>query len=61
MSPRKKLVLDDDDDPFGFMDRPEKSVRTYDSTLSKPGKLCPVCRNFIAGGWQECHVCWTVV
>ena len=61
MSPRKKLVLDDSDDPFAFITQPEKSVRTYDSTLSKPGGICKVCRTFVAGGLDECHVCWTAV
>lgn len=60
MSPRRKAISDVEDE-WAFLTEPPKSVRTYDSTLSKPGKMCPVCRNFVAGGLQECHVCWTVV
>jgi hypothetical protein len=58
---RKKIVLDEDEDPFAFLTQPEKSLRTYDSTLSKPGKYCKVCRSFVSGGLKECHTCWTAV
>lgn len=61
MNPRRKKAISEIESEWDFLDEPEKSVRTYDSTLSKPGKLCPVCRSFVAGGVKECHVCWTVV
>lgn len=59
--PRRKKAIHDVDDEWAFLYEPEKSVRTYDSTLSKPGAYCKVCRNFVPGGWDECHVCWTEV
>lgn len=58
---RPKKYPDDEDDPFAFLTRKEKSVRTYDSTLSKPGTICKLCRNFVAGGLRECTTCWTAV
>jgi hypothetical protein len=57
MTPRKE----EEPGEFDFLIQPEKSVRTYDSTLSKPGKLCGVCRTFVPGGAIECNVCWTMV
>lgn len=63
MPRRKKAIHDvhDANDPFAFLNEPERSVRTYDSTLSKPGSYCKNCRTFVPGGWDECHVCWTEV
>jgi hypothetical protein len=57
--PRRKLVIDDSDDPLAFMTKPEKSARTYDSTLSKPGHFCKNCRSFVGGGLMQCPSCFT--
>lgn len=44
-------------DPYAFMTEPQKSVRTYDSTLSHPGRFCSNCRGFVGGDLKECPVC----
>lgn len=59
--PRRKKAISDIKDEWSFLTEPARSVRTYDSTLSKPGTICKLCRTFVAGSWDECHVCWTAV
>jgi hypothetical protein len=31
--------------------------RTYDSSLSKPGRICSTCRTFVAGSISVCPWC----
>jgi len=47
------------EDELAFMDRPTRDLRTYDSSLSKPGRICSnvYCRTFVPGGIDECLRC----
>jgi hypothetical protein len=45
-------------DEFAFMDSPLAMPRTYDSSLSRPGRICHRCHAYVAGkGIEPCHQC----
>lgn len=46
-----------DENKYAFLTAPLKSVRTYDSQLSHPGRMCHECRSFVAGCLSECPIC----
>jgi hypothetical protein len=35
----------------------DPAARIYDSSLSKPGRICRNCRSLVAGWERECPVC----
>lgn len=44
-------------DEYAWLVAPDPA-RRYDSSLSKPGRLCGWCRGFVAGGVAQCPVCY---
>lgn len=55
----KKLIARQERDEFAFLTVPERD-RVYDSSLSKPGRICKRCRGFVAGGVAQCPECWAI-
>lgn len=55
----KKLIARLDADEFSFLTDPDRP-RVYDSSLSKPGRICSSCRSFVAGGVVQCRECWSL-
>lgn len=46
------------EEEFAFMDSPLEMPRIYDSSLSRPGRICHRCHSFVAGkGVEPCHHC----
>jgi hypothetical protein len=52
----KKLFERLDRDEFAFLNAPDRK-RVYDSSLSKPGRICGVCRSFVSGERSLCAEC----
>ena len=46
-----------DREDYAFLALPDSADRVYDSSLSKPGRICRRCRSFVAGGQLECPNC----
>jgi hypothetical protein len=40
--------------PIDRSELPDPAARVYDSTLSKPGRICKGCRQFVPGGADRC-------
>lgn len=46
-------------DPYHFLSRERSPDREYDSSLSKPGRLCRRCKSFVAGSRDRpCGECF---
>jgi hypothetical protein len=54
-SAKEKLAADE----WAWLTAPALSARVYDSSLSKPGRICKSCRTFVGGGTVRCRSCWT--
>lgn len=52
----RKNLLRDEELAALLKDNP----RTYDSSLSKPGRICKLCRGFVAGGVIQCPHCYAM-
>jgi hypothetical protein len=54
---RETAVIEEDE--LAFMDRPDSRSKIYDSSLSKPGRICSnvYCRSFVPGGIDNCLCC----
>ncbi|MDQ6769474.1 MAG: hypothetical protein M3Z54_05765 [Gemmatimonadota bacterium] len=45
-------------DEWSWLAEPEQPRRRYNSSLSSPGRLCGICRGFVAGrGTEICGHC----
>lgn len=55
---RQLLALEEQGE-FAFLAEQDRAKRVYDSTLSKPGRICSTdyCREFVPGGVLQCAHC----
>ena len=50
----------EESESYGFLARPDPAARAYDSSLSKPGRICSAkyCRAFVPGTQSACPDLW---
>ena len=55
----RQLIAIEEEAAFDVLGGPERPKRTYDSRLSKPGRICSTefCREFVPGGVEQCAYC----
>ena len=44
-------------DEWAWLTAPESAHHFYDSSLSDPGRICWVCRAWLAGKDRDCSLC----